>query len=83
MVDGIAKPNPKAIAAQLKQNDELSVQSRAQVRKTGEAITTERLRYGQRVTVLGVSVPAIMRTPEALFARIPSRAVALIRLLSK
>ena len=34
--------------------------------ETGAAITTERLRYGQRVTVLGVSVPDIMRTPEAL-----------------
>ena len=34
--------------------------------ETAEAITTERLRYGQRVTVLGVSVPEIMRTPEAL-----------------
>ncbi len=34
--------------------------------ETAEAITTERLRYGQRVTVLGVSVPGIMRTPEAL-----------------
>jgi uncharacterized protein len=34
--------------------------------ETGEAITTERIRYGQRVTVLGVSVPPIMRTPEAL-----------------
>ncbi|MCP4380149.1 MAG: DUF917 domain-containing protein [Hyphomicrobiales bacterium] len=31
-----------------------------------EAVTTERLRYGQRVSVLGVSVPEIMRTPEAL-----------------
>lgn len=34
--------------------------------ETAEAITTERLRYGQRVSVLGVSVPDIMRTPEAL-----------------
>ncbi len=34
--------------------------------ETAEAITTERLRYGQRVTVLGVSVPDIMRTSEAL-----------------
>ncbi len=33
---------------------------------TGEAITTERLRYGQRVNVLAVRVPEIMRTPEAL-----------------
>jgi DUF917 family protein len=29
-------------------------------------ITTEALRYGQRVRVLAVSTPAIMRTPEAL-----------------
>lgn len=29
-------------------------------------ITTERLRYGQRVTVMGVAAPPIMRTPEAL-----------------
>jgi len=34
--------------------------------ESGEPITTERLRYGQRVTVIGVSVPEIMRTPEAL-----------------
>ncbi|MEX0344334.1 MAG: DUF917 domain-containing protein [Rhizobiaceae bacterium] len=34
--------------------------------ETADAITTERLRYGQRVSVLGVSVPPIMRTPEAL-----------------
>ncbi|MDM9625220.1 DUF917 domain-containing protein [Rhizobium sp. S152] len=33
---------------------------------TAEPITTERLRYGQRVNVLGVKVPPIMRTPEAL-----------------
>ncbi len=31
-----------------------------------EPITSEDLRYGQRVTVLAVSVPEIMRTPEAL-----------------
>jgi hypothetical protein len=31
-------------------------------------ITTERLRYGQRVTVLGISAPPIMRAPEALAA---------------
>jgi DUF917 family protein len=34
--------------------------------ETAEPITTENLRYGQRVTVIAVSVPAIMRTPEAL-----------------
>ncbi|MDQ0455767.1 DUF917 domain-containing protein [Rhizobium paknamense] len=33
---------------------------------TAEAITTERLRYGQRVNVLAVRVPPIMRTREAL-----------------
>lgn len=33
---------------------------------TAEAIPTERLRYGQRVDVIGVRVPPIMRTPEAL-----------------
>ncbi len=32
----------------------------------GLPIPTERLRYGYRVTVLGIPVPAIMRTPEAL-----------------
>ena len=31
-----------------------------------EPITTETLRYGQRVTVIGISTPALMRTPEAL-----------------
>jgi DUF917 family protein len=34
--------------------------------ETAEPITTEELRYGQRVTVVAVSVPEIMRTPEAL-----------------
>ncbi len=34
--------------------------------ETAEPITTETLRYGQRVTVMGVGVPPIMRTPEAL-----------------
>ena len=33
---------------------------------TSEAIPTERLRYGQRVDILGIRVPPIMRTPEAL-----------------
>jgi DUF917 family protein len=33
---------------------------------TAQPIPTERLRYGQRVNVLGVRVPPIMRTPEAL-----------------
>ena len=33
---------------------------------TAEPITTEYLRYGQLVKVMGVSVPPIMRTPEAL-----------------
>ncbi len=34
--------------------------------ETAEPITTEYLRYGQRVVVVSVAVPAIMRTPEAL-----------------
>lgn len=34
--------------------------------ETATPITTERLRYGQRVNVIGVRVPPIMRTPEAL-----------------
>ncbi len=34
--------------------------------ETAEPITTEELRYGQRVKVLAVSVPPIMRTPAAL-----------------
>jgi DUF917 family protein len=34
--------------------------------ESGEPITTETLRYGQRVVVLGISTPEIMRTPEAL-----------------
>ena len=33
---------------------------------TAEPITTEELRYGQRVKVMAVSVPEIMRTPAAL-----------------
>lgn len=34
--------------------------------ETAEPITTEQLRYGQRVTVMSVAVPEIMRTPQAL-----------------
>ena len=34
--------------------------------ETAEPITTEELRYGQRVKVMAVSVPPIMKTPEAL-----------------
>jgi DUF917 family protein len=33
---------------------------------TAEPITTEALRYGQSVSVVGVGAPAIMRTPDAL-----------------
>lgn len=33
---------------------------------TGEPITTEGLRYGQRVTVIGISTPDLMRTGPAL-----------------
>ncbi|NEN04986.1 DUF917 domain-containing protein [Diaminobutyricibacter tongyongensis] len=40
--------------------------------ESGEPITTEGLRYGQRVRVLGISTPAMMRTPEALAAFGPS-----------
>lgn len=36
--------------------------------ETGEPITTEGLRYGQRVSVIGVGTPPIMRTSEALGA---------------
>lgn len=35
-------------------------------RETAEPITTEGLKYGQRVRVVGVSVPPAMRTPQAL-----------------
>lgn len=34
--------------------------------ETNEPITTERLRFGQRVKVIGVSTPELMRTSEAL-----------------
>lgn len=34
--------------------------------ESAEPITTERLRYGQRVRVLGISTPGLMRSPEAL-----------------
>ncbi|MBP6684567.1 MAG: DUF917 family protein, partial [Leucobacter sp.] len=34
--------------------------------ETAEPITTEGLRYGQRVRVLGISTPELMRTPAAL-----------------
>ena len=35
-------------------------------RETAEPITTEGLRYGQRVRVLGIGAPPLLRTPEAL-----------------
>jgi len=34
--------------------------------ETGEPITTEAMRYGQRVRVISITPPEIMRTPEAL-----------------
>jgi DUF917 family protein len=34
--------------------------------ESAEPITTERMRYGLRVRVLGISTPPVMRTPEAL-----------------
>lgn len=34
--------------------------------QTGLAVTTERLRYGQRVSLLVITAPAIMKSPEAL-----------------
>lgn len=40
--------------------------------ETCEPITTEGLRYGQRVRVLGISTPELMRTPAALEAFGPS-----------
>lgn len=36
--------------------------------ESAEPITTEGLRYGQRVRVLGISTPGMMRTPDALAA---------------
>ncbi len=33
---------------------------------TGEPITTEMLRYGQRLAVIGMPVHDLMKTPEAL-----------------
>jgi hypothetical protein len=35
-------------------------------RETADTITTEKLRYGQRVKLVGTSVPPILRSPEAL-----------------
>jgi DUF917 family protein len=40
--------------------------------ETCEPVTTEGLRYGQRVRVLGISTPEMMRTPAALEAFGPS-----------
>lgn len=40
--------------------------------ESAEPITTEGLRYGQRVRVLGISTPDMMRTPDALDAFGPS-----------
>jgi DUF917 family protein len=40
--------------------------------ETAEPITTEGLRYGQRVRVLGISTPEMMRTSDALAAFGPS-----------
>ena len=59
------------------QNEHLVAVSHGQVRaivpdlicvldaETAEPITTEQLRYGQRVRVLGISTPGMMRTPAA------------------
>lgn len=41
-------------------------------RETGEPVTTEGLRYGYRVTVLGIPAPRIMRTDAALSVWGPS-----------
>lgn len=66
------------------QNENLIARVRGEVRaivpdlicvmesETAEPITTEQLRYGQRVTVMAVAVPEIMRTPEALAVFGPS-----------
>ncbi|MFC3052845.1 DUF917 domain-containing protein [Kordiimonas pumila] len=35
-------------------------------RETAHTITTEQIKYGQRVKVVGVSAPSVLRTPEAL-----------------
>jgi DUF917 family protein len=35
-------------------------------RETAETIVTERLKYGQRVAVVGASAPAALRQPESL-----------------
>ncbi|MGI5131490.1 DUF917 domain-containing protein [Pseudonocardia sp. CA-107938] len=40
--------------------------------ESAEPITTEALRYGQRVVVVGISTPDLMRTPEALATFGPS-----------
>ncbi len=41
-------------------------------RETAETIVTERLKYGQRVRVVGASAPLALRTPEALAILGPS-----------
>ncbi len=41
-------------------------------RETAETIVTERLKYGQRVKVVGASAPSALRTPEALAILGPS-----------
>ena len=41
-------------------------------RETAEPVTTERVKYGQRVKVLGLTVPGVMTTPEALATFGPS-----------
>jgi DUF917 family protein len=40
--------------------------------ESAEPVTTEALRYGQRVVVVGISTPDLMRTPEALAVFGPS-----------
>jgi len=52
-VDGV----PKVVVPDLIMNLELD---------TGEPITTEILRYGQRVAVIGLPAHPLMKTPEAL-----------------
>ena len=41
-------------------------------RETAEPVTAERVKYGQRVKVVGLTVPGVMTTPEALATFGPS-----------
>ena len=77
IIEGLDTDRGQSVAIEF-QNENLLVRNADQVwavvpdlitvldSQTGLAVTTERLRYGQRVSLLMIAAPAIMKSPEAL-----------------